>query len=85
MEDKLKKEALVMKSIPLLKNKTFEQLRKYYKMNNSHSHKTNKKHFVDINQRHMTKDNKKLFSLFTNNRIELLESKSDKNIKELLE
>lgn len=85
MEDKLKKEALVMKSIPLLKNKTFEQLRKYYKMNNSHSHKTNKKHFVDIKQRHMTKDNKKLFSLFTNNRMELLESKSDKNIKELLE
>ena len=87
MEDKKRREMFVMKSIPLIKNKTFEQMRKYYKIKNKNDSKIDTKHYEDVKQCNIKemKDKRKFISMLANNRLELLESMPEETFLELLE
>jgi hypothetical protein len=87
MEDKKKREMFVMKSIPLIKHKTFEQMRKYYKIRSGNDSKIESKHHEDVKQCNIKemKDKRKFISMIANNRMELLESMPEETFLELLE
>ena len=88
MEDKKKREMFVMKSIPLIKHKTFEQMRKYYKIKGGNNDsKIDTKHYEDVKQCNIKemKDKRKFISMLANNRLELLESMPEETFLELLE
>jgi hypothetical protein len=87
MEDKKKREMFVMKSIPLIKHKTFEQMRKYYKIRGGNDSKIDSKHHEDVKQCNIKemKDKRKFISMIANNRMELLESMPEETFLELLE
>ena len=86
MENKKKREEKVLQSLPLLKYRTFGQMRKYYKITKNTEDKVHNKHYDDLQQMGLRAINKdKFYSILSKNKRYILESLPEEKVKDLLE
>lgn len=86
MENKKKREEKVLQSLPLLKYRTFGQMRRYYKITKNTEDKVHYKHYDDLQQMGLRAINKdKFYSILSKNKRYILESLPEEKVKDLLE
>lgn len=87
IQNKIQREAKVMQYIPLVKHRTFEQMRKFYKLSKNTEDMIDRKHYFDLKKVGVNgiEDKDQLTYLLSKNKIYILDALSEEKRKKLLE
>lgn len=86
IQNKMQREAKVMQYIPLVKHRTFEQMRKYYKLSKNTEEYIDRKHYFDLKKVGINGIDKDQLTYFlSKNKIYILDALSEEKRKKLLE
>ena len=87
IQNKMQREAKVMQYIPLVKHRTFEQMRKFYKLSKNTEDIIDRKHYFDLKKVGVNgiEDKDQLTYLLSKNKIYILDALSEEKRKKLLE
>ena len=86
IQNKIQREAKVMQYIPLVKHRTFEQMRKYYKLSKNTEEYIDRKHYFDLKKVGINGIDKDQLTYFlSKNKIYILDALSEEKRKKLLE